>query len=58
MDVLLVCAIIVSASIIVVPYLLPRPLPEITLRVLTQYDSSITDEIEDSFLSLAVDVFG
>ena len=50
-DVLLVCAIIVSASIIIVPYILPRPLPEITLRVLTQYDSSITDVMENSFLT-------
>jgi ABC-type Fe3+ transport system substrate-binding protein len=50
-DVLLVCAIIVSASIIIVPYLLPRPPPEITLRVLTQYDPSITDEMENAFLT-------
>ncbi|MGD9397373.1 MAG: hypothetical protein PVJ05_13150 [Candidatus Thorarchaeota archaeon] len=50
-DVLLVCAILVSASVIVVPYLLPKPIPEITLRILTRDDSSITDEIENSFLA-------
>lgn len=50
-DVLLVCAIIVSAAIIIVPYLLPRPLPEITLHVLTDYDSSIIYEMEDAFLT-------
>jgi ABC-type Fe3+ transport system substrate-binding protein len=50
-DVLLVCAIIVSAAIIIVPYILPRPLPEITLHVLTDYDSLITYEMEDAFLT-------
>ena len=51
MDVLLICAIIVSTSVILIPYFLPQPTPEITLRILTQNDSSITNEIEDSFLA-------
>jgi len=50
-DVLLVCAILISASVIVIPYFLPKSIPEITLRVLTQHDSSFTDEIENSFLA-------
>ena len=49
-DVLLICAIIVSASIIIIPYLIPRPLPETTLRILNYHDVSITNEIEESFL--------
>ena len=48
---LLVSAIIISASIIVVPYLIPRPSPEVTLHIVTRYDVSILSEIEDSFLA-------
>ncbi len=50
-DALLVIGIIVSASIIIVPYLLPRLFPETTLRILARYDISILNEIEQSFLS-------
>ncbi len=48
---LLVCAIIVSASIIVMPYLIPRPPPEVTLHILARHDVSILNEIEASFLA-------
>ena len=47
----LVCAIIISASIIVMPYLIPRPPPEVTLHILARHDVSILNEIEASFLA-------
>lgn len=50
-DVLLICAIIVASSIIIIPFLIPKPLPETTLRILTRYDAALHSEIEESFLS-------
>jgi ABC-type Fe3+ transport system substrate-binding protein len=53
-DVLLVCAIIVSASIIIIPYILPRPFPEppvVTLHILTQDSVMIQTAIEEWFLN-------
>ena len=50
-DALLLIVIIVAAAIIIVPYILPRPRPNITLRILTRYNASLTDEIERAFLA-------
>ncbi len=50
-DALLIIAIIISAFIIMIPFLIPRPLPETTLRILTRYDLSFANQIEEIFLS-------
>jgi ABC-type Fe3+ transport system substrate-binding protein len=49
-DALLIAAIIICGAVIIVPYILPKPVPEITLRILTRIDPSITGEIESAFL--------
>ncbi len=52
-DTLLIIGIIISALIIVIPYLLPQYNPGTTLRILTRYDVSIVNEIEYGFLHSA-----
>jgi len=50
-DALLIIAIIISAFIIMIPFLIPRPLPETTLRILTRFGPPFTNQIEEIFLS-------
>ncbi|MFW9869806.1 MAG: substrate-binding domain-containing protein [Candidatus Thorarchaeota archaeon] len=50
-DVIIVIMILVSATIIFIPYLVPNPPPETTLHILSRDDVSITYQIEEAFLN-------
>jgi ABC-type Fe3+ transport system substrate-binding protein len=50
-DTLLIVAVIACASIIALPFVIPRPPPEVTLRILSRDDVVIQNVIEESFLS-------